>query len=75
MNFKMIRYTLGIILLFLSGFFLIPIITAGVYSEWRSFFAFLGTAALTTALGVLMTRWRPENTKLYARDGLVIVSL
>ena len=75
MNFKMIRYTLGIILLFLSGFFAIPAVTAAVYAEWPSLLAFLGTAALTVALGVLMTHWRPENTKLYARDGLVIVSL
>lgn len=74
MNYSMIRYTLGWLLLFEAAFLGIPLITAAVYGE-SAFFAFLGVIAITLALGILLTRWRPESTVLYAREGFVIVAL
>ena len=75
MNFKMIRYTLGMVLIFLSLFFLLPIFVALVYSEWNSLVAFLCTMLPTALLGVLFILRKPQNTSLYARDGFAIVSL
>ena len=74
MNYKMIRYTLGWLLLFEAGFLLLPMITGIAYLELESL-AFLGTMTLCALIGWLMMRKKPENTKLYSRDGFVIVAL
>ena len=77
MNLKMIRYTLGIILLFEAAFLILPLITALCFlpEEWSSFFATLGTIGICASLGVLMSFRRPKNTVLYTKDGFVIVAL
>ena len=77
MNLKMIRYTLGIILLFEAAFLIVPLITALCFlpEEWSSFFATLGTIGICASLGVLMSFRRPKNTVLYTKDGFVIVAL
>ena len=75
MNFKMIRYTLGLILKFEALFLLVPIITAIIYGEWRSLLAFAATAAACLLVGVLSSYSKPQDMALRARDGFVIVSL
>ncbi len=77
MNFKMIRYTLGLILLFEAAFLAVPLVTSFFYieSEWPSTLATLGTMAICLAVGVLCSRRRPENSTLYSKDGFVIVAL
>jgi len=87
MNYKMIRYTLGWLLLFEAGFLAVPLITAFVYSilgtihpesyatEWWPMWSVLITIGICLAVGFLFTYWKPENKTLYARDGLVIVAL
>ncbi len=74
MNFSMIRYTFGWLLMFESLFLCVPLITAAAYWEME-FFAFLGTFAITLLLGILLSRKKPMRTELYARDGFFIVSL
>ena len=75
MNFKMIRYTLGLILLFESAFFLLPMIVAVCCGEWWELFSFGVTSIGTSGLGLLMAFKKPEDRHLYARDGLAIVAL
>ncbi|MBR3681421.1 MAG: TrkH family potassium uptake protein [Clostridia bacterium] len=75
MNFKMIRYTLGIILKFEALFFLVPIITALCYGEHTSLSAFSATAGICLFLGYVMSCQKPRDMALRARDGFVIVSL
>ena len=75
MNFKMIRYTLGLILLFESAFFLLPMIVAVCCGEWWELFSFFVTSLATSGLGLLMAFKKPEDRHLYARDGLAIVAL
>ena len=74
MNFKMIKFTLGWILLFEAAFFLVPMITAAAYLE-SAFFAFLLPSVICLALGGLLIYKRPKNTVLYAREGFIIVSM
>ncbi len=74
MNYKMIRYTLGYILLFESLFLLVPSLTALIYRE-KELAAFLWTAALCLAVGILLVIKKPKNSTLYSREGFVIVSL
>lgn len=77
MNYKMIRYTLGIILIFEAVFLLVPLITALCFlpDEWGSFYAILGTVGICLSLGILASVKRPSNTTLYTKDGFVIVAL
>ncbi len=75
MNFKMIRYVQGWLLLFEAGFLLVPCLTALCFKEWSVLLWFLLTAAICAAIGHLLKWKKPENTVLYAREGFVIVSL
>ena len=75
MNKRMIIYILGAILLLGAGFMLLPIITALVYREqsgWWFVYTMLGSAVLG---GLMMLLPRPKNKTIYAKEGLVIVSL
>lgn len=77
----MIGYTLGWILLFEAGFLAVPLITSLSYigseydKEVHALIAILITMAICAAVGYLLKMLRPAKRVLYARDGLVIVSL
>lgn len=75
MNYKMIRYTLGVILLFEAGFFLVPIITAICFSEWRALIATAAVAVAALGVAIPFVYKKPDNTRLFAKDGFVIVAL
>jgi len=74
MNYRMIKNTLGWILLFETGFFLIPLLTAMIYRE-KAAFSILISMAITAAVGGLLLIGKPKTKKLYTRDGFVIVAL
>ena len=74
MNYRMIKYTLGWVLLFEAGFFLVPMITALVYGE-TEFWDFLLSAAFCMSASGLLLIGKPKSRVLYAREGFVIVSL
>lgn len=74
MNYKMIRQTLGWILIFEAVFFCIPLITAIVYKE-SAVWSFLICIAICLVLGRLLTFKKPKDTTLYSREGFVIVAL
>ena len=75
MNYKMIRYMLGLILRFEAVFFCVPLVTALVYGERTSLSAFGATAGICLALGFFMAYSKPDNMRLHARDGFIIVAL
>ena len=74
MNYSMIKYTLGWLLMFMGVFFTVPLITAAIYWE-PAFFSFLIMIAISVGLGLLMTIKKPKNSTLYAKEGFVIVSV
>lgn len=74
MNFKMIKYTLGWLLMFEACFFVIPVITAIVYKE-VAVIAFLLSMLICAAVSILLLIGKPKNRILYARDGFVIVAM
>ena len=74
MNFKMIRYFLGSLLIFEAGFMLVPMITAACFWE-KEFFMFLLSAAICLACGRLLIWKKPKDTTLYAKEGFVICAL
>ena len=63
MNYKMIKFTLGWILLFESGFFLLPVLVGVVYGEAATL-AFLWTLLCSGGVGTLLILKKPQNTKL-----------
>jgi trk system potassium uptake protein TrkH len=74
MNYRMIKYTLGWLMLFEAAFFLLPLITGIVYWESATL-SFLYSILAVGAVGALFVLKKPENTKLYSRDGFMIVAL
>ena len=75
MNYKMITYVLGLILIFESVFLLVPSATALIYGEFGALAAFLISVVICLALGALMSSKRPKNKVMVARDGFVVVAL
>ena len=74
MNYKMIKYTLGWLLIFEAVFFLLPLFTGIIYTEMATF-AFLWSILISGGIGALLVFRKPSNTKLYSRDGFVLVAL
>lgn len=75
MNFRMIKQTLGYLLIFEAAFLLLPIITAAVYAEKTALLAFLATLGLCLMCGgALVSVLKPKNKQLFARDGFLIAS-
>ncbi|MCI7768349.1 MAG: TrkH family potassium uptake protein [Oscillospiraceae bacterium] len=74
MNFRMIIYILGWILVFETIFLLIPLVTAIIYGE-SCVTAVLLSIAVCLAVGGLLIIKKPKNTVLYSREGFVIVSM
>ena len=75
MNYKMVRYTLGIILFFEAFFFIFPAIAALCFSEWRALQALIASIGACLLAAIPMSYKKPKNTRVYAKEGFVIVSL
>ena len=75
MNYRMIAYLLGYVLLLIGAFLLLPIIVALIYGD-GGLLSLLQTALLCAALGGLMVLLKPKRDRtMHARDGFVMVSL
>lgn len=74
MNYRMILYILGWIANFEAIFMLPACLAACIYQE-KAGWSILVTVFLCAILGCLAVRKKPEKTKIYAREGFVIVAL
>ena len=76
MNTKMIRYVTGYILKLEAGFLVLPLFISFYFHEsitiQKSYFF---TIIFLLAAGFLFSRKMPENQKMFAKEGLFIVSL
>ena len=75
MNYKMVGFVLGRIFLIEAALMLFPMGCAAIYGEWSVALSFLWPALIVLALGLITSLRTPQNTKIYARDGLAIVAL
>ena len=75
MNYKMVRYTLGVILLFEALFLVVPMLTALYFKESESLKAFGLTALICILIAAPFVIKKPKSTDLFAKEGFVIVSL
>jgi len=79
MNFGMIRYTLGWLMIFEAGFLVVPLLTSLCYItaplEWWSLISIIIGILICSGLGTLCVFKKPKSTALYAKDGLVVVAM
>ena len=74
MNKRMIAYVLGLLLLCEAGLLLLPLSVGFIFSESVAA-SFVITIAVLIAVGLILVRFKPKDKTIFARDGLVIVSL
>ncbi len=72
MNYRMIGYLLGIILMIEAALLLLPMLVALIYGE--SVLPFLFTIAIILAVSLPFVIFKPKNTKIYTKDGFVCVA-
>ena len=75
MNFKMIRYIMGQLLIVECGLMSIPLITSIIYGETKTMWAFIIPMILLAAIGSLMVIKKPKNTTLGAKEGFIVVGI
>ncbi len=73
MNYRMIAFILGRVLLIMAGLLLLPLIAALAYGE--SVLPFAVTILLTALCGGALLLFRPRTKDIYAREGYVCVGL
>lgn len=74
MNYSIIRYIIGWVLVLEAIFMLLPCMVSLIYQE-SSGIAFAATAASCAVIGLLLRGRKPKNKNYYAREGFVIVAL
>ena len=74
MNKKMTVYILGKMLGVEGAVLLIPALVSLIYGE-KSGFSFLIVGAVLGIIFLILGRKRPKNTKIYGKEGFVIVGL
>ena len=72
MNFRMLRYLLGCILLIEAILLLLPLAVALIYQE--DVMPFVYTIAMLLAVSLPFVILKPKNPQIYAREGFVCVS-
>lgn len=75
MNVKMIFRTIGRLLQVEAALLLLPTICALIYKEFDKIPGFLIPIGILLVLGFLLTIKKPENTRIYAKEGFAIVGL
>ncbi len=74
MNFSIVRYVLGYILIVEGALMLLPCSVAVIYQEQEGF-SYLLVAFLCALLGTLMIIRKPKNSVFYLKEGCVATSL
>lgn len=74
MNYRMVSYYIGRILLIEALLLIFPAIGAIIYGE-DTLLSFAVTIAALTITGSLAVRIKPQKTNIYAKDGYAIVAL
>ena len=74
MNYRMISYYIGRILLIEALLLAFPAVGALIYRE-NTLLSFAVTIGALTLTGFLAVRKKPEKTSIYAKEGYVIVAL
>ena len=74
MNYRMIAYLLGLIILIEAVFLFFPLLVALIYGETTGT-AFLLTIGCALLISFILTAMKPKKRVLYAKEGFVVVAL
>jgi len=74
MNYRMIAYLSGLIILIEAAFLALPALVGWIYAEQSALY-FLYTLLGAGVLGFLLTRLKPVKHTMYAREGFVVTAL
>ncbi len=75
MNFKMIRYIIGQLLLAEGALMLLPFAVTLIYGEFSNVWAFVIPIAALLVLGALMVIFKPADKTLGVKEGFITVGL
>lgn len=74
MNYRIVGYVLGMLLMFEGIFMAAPILTAAIYGE-SELSVFIGVALFCIGIGILTSKLcRPKTKTMFAREGYLIVA-
>ncbi len=73
MNHRMVFYLLGWLLEFEGAFLMLPCLVGAIYHEEDAYY-FALSSLICLSLGFIITRIKPKDKSLYAREGFVIVA-
>lgn len=74
MNYRIVLYILGKVIIFLGLFLMLPFIVALVYGEKAGIY-FLIPAICAILIGLAVSYKKPNDRRFYAREGFVVVAL
>lgn len=74
MNYKLMRYVIGWLIVFESVFMCLPALVAVIYRE-DAFFSFMLSIGTGMLFGAALVWKKPQNKQMYAKEGFVIVSI
>ncbi len=75
MNYSIIRYIIGWIVMLEGGFMVFPSLTSLIYGEYRDALIFISLAAACGLVGFLLRLKKPRNSAFFAREGFVAVAV
>ncbi len=75
MNYKMIRYIIGVILATESAFMLLPMLVSAGYNEQDIIYPFAQSIILTFAAAALLGLKKPKNDLVFAKESYIAVAL
>ena len=75
MNFKMLRYITGKLLIAEAALMLLPLCTMLIYGEFGMLYSVLIPIGMLLILGFLLSLRKPERSALSVKDGFVVVGL
>ena len=75
MNYSIIRYITGWVIVTISAFMLLPALVSVIYSETSTALVFIGCAAFFGLLGFLIKLKKPSSKRFFAREGFIVASL
>lgn len=75
MNYRVVTYILGWVLIIEAAFMSLPFVVSFIYDEQPKGMAFLWVMLGSGALGTLMVIKKPKDTTFYLKEGFVTVAL
>ncbi|MBQ5356607.1 MAG: TrkH family potassium uptake protein, partial [Oscillospiraceae bacterium] len=74
MNYKMIRYIIGMILIAESAFMVLPMLVSVFYKEYDVLMPFVYSILAALAAGILFGLKKPKNDLVFARESYIAVA-